>query len=175
MIADAVLPYSGATFSDDPAQRYRYDLWRMWSTKPLLLVVMLNPSTADADRDDPTITRCRNRAQNLGYGGLVVCNLFAYRSPYPAALYRFHVGGGDAVGPGNREALETWAAAASAAWVAWGNHKLVALRERSILDLLYESKLTVSCLGLTNGGYPLHPLHVAYSVPLQRYAGRFAR
>ncbi|TMF61888.1 MAG: DUF1643 domain-containing protein, partial [Chloroflexi bacterium] len=68
----------GATFSAD--RRYRYRLWRRWDgARPVVAFVMLNPSTADARRDDPTIRRCIGFAKSWGFGGVEVVNLFAYR------------------------------------------------------------------------------------------------
>jgi hypothetical protein len=42
------------------------------------MIIGLNPSTADENQDDPTITRCINFAKSWGYGGVCVTNLFAY-------------------------------------------------------------------------------------------------
>jgi len=76
---------TGAYFSADHV--YRYVLWRRWDRQREPLVwVMLNPSTADDCRDDPTITRCRGFARNWGYGGITVVNLFALRATRPEAL-----------------------------------------------------------------------------------------
>jgi hypothetical protein len=78
---------------DDGAARidrpYRYSLWRrVGESRRRVLFVMLNPSTADAIVDDPTIRRCMGFARTWGFGELEVCNLFAYRSPCPSALLR---------------------------------------------------------------------------------------
>ena len=78
---------SGAQFS--ACNRYRYRLWRIWdeSRKPLVMV-MLNPSMANADQNDPTVERCQRRALKMGFGGLRVVNIFALVSTDPAALYQ---------------------------------------------------------------------------------------
>ena len=73
---------SGASFS--PCGTYRYTLWRRWSFVPPATFVLLNPSTADATRNDPTVERCERRARELGCGGIRVANLFALRSTDPA-------------------------------------------------------------------------------------------
>src|ERR1019366_833740 len=91
---------------DDGAARidrpYRYSLWRrVGESRRRVLFVMLNPSTADAIVDDPTIRRCMGFARTWGFGELEVCNLFAYRSPCPSALLR----AADPVGPSNDRAL----------------------------------------------------------------------
>ena len=73
---------SGADFSE--CGRYRYKLWRTWDdVRPVVMFIMLNPSTADATADDPTIRRCIGFAHDWGYGGVRVGNLFAWRTPYP--------------------------------------------------------------------------------------------
>ena len=67
--------------------KYRYQLSRIWEEeKPKVLFIMLNPSTADADVDDPTIRRVVNFAKSWGYGGVFVGNLYAFRSTDPKGL-----------------------------------------------------------------------------------------
>jgi len=86
---------SWATIS--PCQRYRYELGRRWGDGAMLTWVMLNPSTADAGEDDPTIRRCAQFSQDYGFHGLVVRNLFAYRATNPKELARVE----DSVGSDN--------------------------------------------------------------------------
>jgi hypothetical protein len=93
----------GATLSDDGL--YRYDLWRRWDDGPLMGFVMLNPSTADASIDDPTIKRCMGFARRERLAGIVVRNLFAYRTPKPTVLTAAMKRGTDVVGPDNDEWL----------------------------------------------------------------------
>ena len=79
------------------ARVYRYLLTRRWGTVPAMVWIMLNPSTADAFAEDPTIRRCLIFAHREGCGGLTVVNLFALRSTDPKALTRHP----DPVGPAN--------------------------------------------------------------------------
>ena len=86
----------GATFSRD--RRYRYRLWRRWDrSRAVVAFVMLNPSTADAMHDDPTIRRCVGFARAWGFGGVDVVNLFALRATDTRALRK----AADPIGPAN--------------------------------------------------------------------------
>ncbi|HRK24635.1 MAG TPA: DUF1643 domain-containing protein [Beijerinckiaceae bacterium] len=84
-----------------PCGAYRYLLTRRWGEGGLLLYVMLNPSTATEERNDPTIERCERRARMLRHGGLAVANLFGFRATYPADLRAAP----DPVGPENDAVL----------------------------------------------------------------------
>lgn len=83
-VADTLFGTAGAEISD--CGRYRYRLWRSWGDGPRLPFVMLNPSTADADQDDPTIRRCVGFARRESYVGIEVVNLFAWRATDPKDL-----------------------------------------------------------------------------------------
>lgn len=68
---------------------YRYRLWRIWDdSKPLCMFVMHNPSTADAQEDDPTIRRCVGFAKSWGYGGIYIGNLSPYRATKPTEMLK---------------------------------------------------------------------------------------
>ncbi len=78
---------SGANFSR--CRRYRYTLWRIWDPKQQpVMMIGLNPSTADAQSNDPTIRRCIGFARDWDAGGLIMTNLFAFRATYPTDLKR---------------------------------------------------------------------------------------
>jgi hypothetical protein len=140
------------------SQEYRYMLRRKWSSgpSPTLCFVMLNPSTADAMKDDPTIRKCVTFARKLGYGEMLVVNLFAYRTPSPLALQRFK---GDAVGPLNDEHLEAWAGFSSLTICAWGTGGAYQSRGVKVLRRLREIT-TPYCLRMTKSGHPEHPLYL---------------
>lgn len=152
-------------------QRYRYALWRVVPTSldsehaaEQVLFVMLNPSTADARQDDPTIRRCVGFASTWGYGSLAVANLFALRSPNPAVLGRIE----DPVGPENDQWIRQLHGESALTVVAWGSHRFIEDRAERVLRLLDGD---VHHLGLTKDGHPRHPLYVAGDtelVPLQR-------
>ncbi len=139
----------GATF--DATGAYRYHLWREWDPDlPPVTFVMLNPSTADATRDDPTIRRCIGFARSWGYGRLEVVNLFAFRAASPGELFA----AGDPTGPENA----WWLSRANRTdiVVAWGNHgRRAAGGVREAV-----ARARTWCMGLTALGQPVHPLYV---------------
>lgn len=147
-----------------PCGRYRYRLERSGEGPPITFV-MLNPATADAERDDPTIRRVRALARGFGRGRVTVVNLYALRTPDPRAL-RAHP---DPVGPENDAHLAHAAAAGGDIVCAWGNHADPA-RADAVLALFAATGARVHHLGTTKSGAPRHPLYVARSVTLTPYA-----
>lgn len=149
-----------ATISEDGV--YRYGLSRIWDDRPPLVFVMLNPSTADADIDDPTIRRCIGFAQALGCGGIIVVNLYALRSTDPSALLTH----ADPVGPQNDLAITNTLKYCGPAYVicAWGAHKTVAKRERHVMQLIESCGFKPHALRITKDGHPSHPLYLPASL-----------
>jgi hypothetical protein len=148
--------------------RYRYTLEREWMTgEGTCLFVMLNPSTADATEDDPTIRRCVKFAQRWGYQRLAVGNLYAFRATDPDDLWKPDgpVGeypccaGGDRHNR-NDHHIEELAAEADRVVVAWGaNPGPIEWRRARVLEILAQSHgAPVLCLGTTANGSPTHPL-----------------
>lgn len=154
---------SGAVFSHD--RRHRYLLWRTWDARlSLLNVIGLNPSTADETQDDPTIRRCIRFARDWGHGGLVMTNIFGFRSTDPAGLLAVP----DPIGEGNDSAIR-WAAAQSGkVLAAWGCHGSLLGRGAAVVRLL--AGVPVLCLARNRDGSPKHPLYVradAQPIPLE--------
>lgn len=137
---------------------YRYALGRRWSDGPLVRYIMLNPSTADATEDDPTIRRCIGFAQSWGYAGIQVLNLYAFRATNPADLWRT----ADPVGPQNDDYLRLAANPPDTGPLiaAWGVNARPG-RVAEVLQIL--SAVQVQCLGVTKAGQPKHPLYLAAS------------
>lgn len=142
------------------------------------MFVMLNPSTADEQRDDLTIKKCIGFSSRWGYGGLAVVNLFAYRTPYPRELDS--VGAEAAIGERNdywtRRTLnglfdaDAAPAVTSMIVAAWG-HSRVQLRHNRIIDFLeiwagIVPEIPIRCLGTTRNGHPRHPSRLAYNTEL---------
>lgn len=153
---------SGATFS--PCKTYRYSLWRCWDNWPPLCFVLLNPSTADETRNDPTVERCQRRAYTMGFGGLIVVNLFAYRATDPEALTIALAGGVDIIGPDNDQAILTACAKSSCIIAGWGTWGRLNNRGATVRKMLVDHGERLEHLGLTAGGEPRHPLYVGYDV-----------
>lgn len=144
--------------------QYRYMLSRpgdMTATRGAALFIMLNPSTADAEQDDPTIRRCRGFARAWGCTGIQVLNLYALRSTDPAALWT-HT---DPVGPENDEWLTKFALRADEVVCAWGANAQPQ-RARIVAGMLAANGVRLKCLGTTKAGAPRHPLYVRGDQPL---------
>ena len=142
---------STAEFSH--CNQYRYTLTRIWNPdKPVVLFIGLNPSTADAVRNDPTVRRCIGFARRWRFGGLIVCNLFGYRSTDPKPLRRLE----DPVGPGNDAAIRRACRSAGRIVAAWGIHGRLHGRDEEVLAMIERP----FCLGVTQAGSPRHPLYL---------------
>lgn len=147
--------------------RYRYVLQRQWGNGPTVNFVMLNPSIADANIDDPTIRRCVGFARTLGFGGLIVTNLFAYRATDPADLPADFY---EAVGPNNEAYLRASIARASGVIVAWGAHPRARERSGAVRYHAVTNGRELFCLGTTKTGAPRHPLYVRADQPLEPWS-----
>jgi hypothetical protein len=123
-------------------------------------MVMLNPSIANADQNDPTVERCQRRAMKMGFGGLRVVNIFGLVSTDPAALYQVD----DPVGPDNDAAILEAVKDAGMVICAWGKHGAHVDRAREVVALLRQAGISPNCLALNADGSPKHPLYVAMAV-----------
>lgn len=120
--------------------------------------IMLNPSTADEVNDDHTVRRCIGFAETWGYGGLIVTNLFAMRSPDPGMLKQVH----DPIGPDNTDYLLKYALKCDRVVCAWGNHGSYRGRDQSVVEFLWgRHQVLLSYLLLTKSGQPSHPLRLS--------------
>lgn len=154
---------------DSRARTYRYLLTRIWdpTVKPLV-VLMLNPSTANALQDDPTIRRLAGPtgfARREKAGGVVVVNLFSLCSPDPQDLVRHP----DPVGPLGDAFIRRAAAIGDGVVVAWGAFPMAVQRGREVVGVLRGRGVALSCLGTTSAGHPRHPLYLPKETVLERY------
>lgn len=142
--------------------KYRYWLERDKGSNPLVFV-MLNPSTADAELDDPTIRRCRRFAADNGYTGIVVVNLYAYRATKPKDLFLAD----NPIGQENDNYIST-AALINDVCCAWGAN---ADKDRAaeVVRIIRAAGGIPRCLGVTKDGSPRHPLYVKADQKLINY------
>jgi len=157
-----------------PCGTYRYQLHRD-ELRPALMpppkrvtFVMLNPSTADAEEDDPTIRRCIGFALREGGSSLTVVNLYALRATDPNELLRHPA----PIGPDNDAAILDGCRGAELVILAWGAHRAARSRAPRMLGLLAELRADgglglVCTLGLTKLRAPRHPLYLAADTPLE--------
>jgi hypothetical protein len=133
--------------------------------------VMLNPSIADARKDDNTIRRVINFSAMWGFGALVVVNLYAFRSTDPRGLMYQP----DPIGPENQNHIRQHAMTTSRVVCAWG---CKAKRSR-VQDVVVELRLirqgccgsnALYCLGTSKDDHPLHPLRLRKDTELREYA-----
>ncbi len=156
---------AGATFS--PCRRWRYLLWRRWdAAKPVANFLMLNPSTADEHKLDPTCSRARDFAERWGYGALIVTNVFGWRATDPADMKAAK----DPVGPGNDRAIVAAAKASALVVCAWGNHAAHVGRSTQVKELLRDAGVALHALRLNAGGEPAHPLYLPGRLRAQPWA-----
>ena len=157
--------------------KYRYWLSREWERgKEKIIFIGLNPSTADAEIDDPTIIRCIGFAKGWGYGGLYMLNIFALKSTDPKVLQADGVH--DPVGPGNHEAFADIVDRAEKslfdikdpiAVCAWGNDGTYMLQGETAIAWLHQLAAETKCLGITKSDQPRHPLYLRRDTVLQDY------
>lgn len=156
----------GAIISE--CQQYRYKLWRIWDpSKPSVLFIMLNPSTADEKEDDPTIRRCMRFAQAWGYGGIYVGNLYAFRTKKPAILRQMEKDGVDIVGKQNDEYIKEMCRYSKLVIFAWGAsmqaHHFAKKRMVNMRHFMGTGQLP-HILGKSKHGFPSHPLMLKKNV-----------
>lgn len=154
MICEAILSSCGC---------YRLELRRIWDNGlPLLVVVMLNPSTADAEKDDPTLLALFWFARLWGYGGVLVVNLHGFRTSKPSGLFKAAVAGFDTIGPENHQhvgdALDYAVGTTRRVLVAWGTGGRELGLDAHVASRIRARGLEMICLGRNRDGSPKHPM-----------------
>lgn len=148
----------------DRTGRYRFSLHRRWETgQGLATFVMLNPSSADHQKNDPTISRCIQLSRHWGFSGLNVVNLFAYRTASPAHLRKIV----RPIGKENDSHILANARSASRIILGWGNHGCWKERDQHVISLLADFDLW--CIGITKSGQPKHPLYATANIELRKF------
>jgi hypothetical protein len=146
-----------------PDRRHRYTL--LHRINPLLgnrliMWIGLNPSTADEQKLDPTLTRIRGFSEREGFDGFLMTNIFGFRATDPKEMISTR----DPNGPENDQALLEAADRCEMVVAAWGAHGVHQDRAIAVAKLLSGHKLW--CLGNTKAGHPRHPLYVKGDQPL---------
>jgi hypothetical protein len=151
----------------DSSEQFRYSLWRIWNSNlPGVLFIMLNPSTADSNIDDPTIRRCIGFSKAWGYGSIEVVNLFAYRATNPDELKKCM----DPIGPENDENIRKALRQADKVITAWGTKGTFLKRDQEVMEILKSHH--PHCLEMSKEGHPKHPLYIAADCKPFQYFGR---
>ena len=152
-----------------PDRRYRYWLEaKLSAAAGVCMFLMLNPSTADEMKSDPTVTRAKGFAQSWGYGTLWVCNLFALRATQPEVLKRDP----EPVGAENDDYILRCAHRSDEVVCAWGNHGEHLDRGTQTLGMLMDQEWTgkLGHLGMTMRNQPKHPLYLRADTPLSYFS-----
>lgn len=152
-----------AVFSDD--LRYRYRLSRRWGRGEMLPFILLNPSRAGAELDDPTTRRCIGFARRLGYDAIELVNLYAFVATNPQDLRK----AGYPVGPDNDGHIEGACRWVPQAVCAWGANAKGLHRPTEVLRMLKAWGVKPMALRVGAGGAPAHPLYLPYDQPLQEF------
>ena len=151
---------------------YRYRLTRDWNGPARsALFIMLNPSTADADKDDATIRRCTFFARREGCGRLVVVNLFSLRATDPKELRTHEDPEGPSCDGFLYEEVQSHRGHGGLIIAAWGADPFARRRAEYVSNHIGP----VQCLGLTKAGAPKHPLYFPNNAPVVPYAGKSLR
>ena len=158
-------PLAGATIS--LCGKYRYVLWRkLKSSGKRILWICLNPSVADATIDDPSLNRMISFSKRMDAAEVFVCNLFAYRTPFPKDLHKAAKRSFDVVGPCNYDHIleQVWKCTTCVA--GWGAGGSFQEQGRNVFNKIRKWHKPVMCLGKTKHGHPRHPLYVSGNAPL---------
>jgi hypothetical protein len=169
---DVSLDGNVAIFSPD--RTLRYVVTRKTGEQDKVLVACgLNPSKADAFTNDPTVTRIIGFARRERCGLYVMLNTDAFRATEPKDLFAAAARGVDVAGEHNDNAIRfvfDLLEPGDVALAAWGVHVRRGRADR-IAELASAARIPLSCLGVTKGGEPKHPLYLASGTPLQPFRG----
>lgn len=142
---------SGALFSS--ARDHRFVLWRVWrQNQHIVHFIGLNPSAADDKENDPTIRRCIQFAKSWGYGGMMITNLFSFRTAFPRELKASTL----PLMPENDRYIRACHQLAEKTVVIWGNDGSFGNRAQTISSFFHP----LFCIRKNKTGHPAHPLYL---------------
>ena len=150
---------NGAIFSKD--RKYRFCLYRIWDdTKPKVMFIGLNPSTANEHDDDPTIRRVKSFAHTWGFGGVYMLNLFTWVTAYPEELkkceYPLYLADWH---------LKAYAKKCEKIIFAWGNFPEAIERGRQVAIMFPNGQALI----INSNGSPRHPLYIRGDITPQPF------
>lgn len=149
-----------------PCGLFRYRMERMWDDSlPWITWVMLNASTADAQRDDATTRKVVAFSRGFACGAVWIVNLFAFRSPSPRSLRK----AADPVGPRNSKHLAEVLDSVDDIVVAWGAEAMAREPGERFAWLAEQANRKLLCLGTTVRGAPRHPLYLPAATKLEAW------
>lgn len=157
---------NGAIFS--PCQRWRYLLWRRTEAalypgdRGTLLALGINPSDANASRDDHTLRKVVGFARKLNYGRAMIANPFAWVSKDLHSMLALEVAGADVIGPENDAFLRLAMSQADVIVPCWGKHGSIRGRDMVLLDMAREAGKPISVFAINADGTPSHPARLPY-------------
>lgn len=133
-----------------------------------LICIGVNPSDADANKDDPTIRKVAGFTVRLGHRCFVMLNKFARIATDVNDLKRLNLP--DAVGLDNDCELACAMSGADTLLFAWGPLAKLPVhlraRWRRVWQIAQDLKKTPFCIGTAKDGHPRHPLMVSYDTPV---------
>jgi len=155
----------GAIFSKD--RKHRYELWRYLpgGTRGTVLFILLNPSTADEKKNDPTVRRCIWYAVHWGFSKIFIGNLFGFRATYPKKMKNAD----DPFGPDNFIHIENMALKSELVVAGWGTHGAFVDGGKILKSALVMKGIKLHYLKLTEGGFPSHPLYLPKKLKPRRW------
>ena len=168
-ITQGILDGAKTTAYFSTCGQFRYRLDRYWdSSASRILFVMLNPSLANENKNDPTVARCHARALSLNggrHGSYRVCNIFALISPYPKFL---ESSGNRGDGPINDSAISEACRWADSVVCAWGGSKNYILERSRAVETIIRREFSgpLLCFAINASGTPKHPLYVSHRTEL---------
>lgn len=160
--------------------------YRPWLTRDLggeapLVCIGANPSTADADLDDPTMRKDQGFARRWGCGSLIKVNIYPWRATKPKDMWAARKAGADILGVamsigGKPEsnllylmrAMQRVQDIGGVVLAAWGNIPEIEDVIATIGELARAyPDVPIECLGTNGNGSPKHTLYLSSAAERQ--------
>ena len=158
------IEYIEKTASFNATRTHRISLERVWDRNlPTVVVVGVNPSTANEEDPDPTINKVAGFTSRWGFGSFQMLNLYTLVATDPSDLRKAIREKGErfAIGDVGDHVLVKAFSKHAAVWFAWGVNAFPS-RAAAVSALALACNRTPFCIGRNGDGSPLHPLMAAY-------------